>query len=293
MSTTTDTDDTYLSPPVQRAASLLRHIAEGDRVTNMSRTARTLGINRTTLLRLLRTLEAERFIESDPERGGWKIGLGLIGLAAQAFFSQDLVQVTVPVADRLVETLGLSAHLAVLDGRDVIFVVRRTPNVVLVSNVRVGTRLPAHATNLGRIILAHLPPAQVAALYHGKAMPAATKQSPVTLDQLRRRLDDDRALGIAWSDGFVEPGLSSVAAAVFDASGRPVAALNVSGRSEEFADPTRREQIGVAVREATEEISRRLGWYPAKHGNGEQHEKAAKRKAVCGLHNGANRMGDR
>ena len=56
-------DGLYVSPPVQRAARLLRHIAEGDRVTNMSRTARELGINRTTLLRLLHTLESERFIE--------------------------------------------------------------------------------------------------------------------------------------------------------------------------------------------------------------------------------------
>jgi DNA-binding IclR family transcriptional regulator len=277
MNTAAANDEAYLSPPVQRAASLLRHIANGDRVTNMSGTARALGINRTTLLRLLRTLEAERLIESDPDRGGWKIGLGLIGLAAQAFFSQDLVQVAVPVADRLVEKLGLSAHLAVLDGREVIFVVRRTPNVMLVSNVRVGARLPAHASNLGRIILAHLAPTQVEALYRGQKMTAVSTQTPITLEQLRRRLDEDRACGLAWSDGFVEPDLSSVAAAVLDASGRPVAALNVSGRSGEFADAARRQQIGGAVRDAAEEISRRLGWHPAAHGDGARRDRAAAR----------------
>ncbi len=233
MSAATDTDDAYLSPPVQRAAALLRHIGGGDRVANMSRTARTLGINRTTLLRLLRTLEAEGFIEADA-RGGWCIGLGLIGLASQALASQDVVQVAMPVAERLAGTLGLSAHLAVLDGRDIVFVVRRAPNSALVSNISVGSRLPAHATNLGRIIMAHLPPAQVERMYRGQAMQAVTKQTPVTLTALRRRLDQDRALGLAWSDGFVEPGLASVAAPVFDATGLPVAALNVSGRAEGF-----------------------------------------------------------
>ena len=75
-----DAEDAYLSPPVQRAARLLRHIAEGDPVTNMARTARELGINRTTLLRLLHTLEAERFIEPrGTDIPGWRIGLGLIG----------------------------------------------------------------------------------------------------------------------------------------------------------------------------------------------------------------------
>ena len=94
---------------MQRVARLLRHIAEGDAVTNVSRTARVLGINRTTLLRLLHTLEAERFIEQRHEGNGWRIGVGLIGLTAQAFFSEDLVQTAVPVLTRLAETLGGTA----------------------------------------------------------------------------------------------------------------------------------------------------------------------------------------
>ena len=71
----TEGDDLYASPPVQRAARLLRYIAEGDAVTNMSETARALGINRTTLVRLLHTLSAERFIEPRPGGNGWRIGV--------------------------------------------------------------------------------------------------------------------------------------------------------------------------------------------------------------------------
>ena len=62
-------DDLYASPPVQRVARLLRRIAEGDAVTNMSRTARELGINRTTLLRLLHALESERFHRTAAAKG--------------------------------------------------------------------------------------------------------------------------------------------------------------------------------------------------------------------------------
>jgi DNA-binding IclR family transcriptional regulator len=86
----------------------------------------------------------------------------------------------------------------------------------------------------------------------------------VTLEQLRRRLDEDRVLGLAWSDGFFEAGLSSVAAPIFDATDRCVAALSVSGRTPDFTGPGRREQIGHALREAAEEISRRLGWHPPR-----------------------------
>lgn len=253
-------DDLYVSPPVQRAARLLRHIAEGDRVTNMSRTARELGINRTTLLRLLHTLESERFLEALPENQGWRIGVGLIGLTAQAFYSEDLVQTSVPVLTRLAESLSLSAHLGVLDAMDVVYLVRRVPNHTFASNIRIGSRLPAHAANMGRIILAHLSPERVDRMYAGAALKAVTSRTAITPAQLHAQLNADRACGLAWSDGNYEAGISSVAAAIFDATGTPVAALNVSGHAADFAGDARRDQIAAHVRAAAAEISQRLGW---------------------------------
>jgi DNA-binding IclR family transcriptional regulator len=261
MSDPVEGDDTYLSPPVQRAARLLRHIAEGDPVVNMAKSARELGINRTTLLRLLHTLEAERLIERRGEdTPGWRIGFGLIGMAAQAFFSEDLVQVAVPVLTRLAEAVGLSAHLGVLDGYEVVYLVRRTPNHAFASNIRVGSRLPAHAANMGRIILAHLPPEKVTEMYQNAPLKAVTAHTAVTLAQLRARLDQDRASGLAWSDGAYEDRISSVAAVVLDASGTPVAAINVSGLNSSFEGEERRTRIGQAVADAGREISRQLGW---------------------------------
>jgi len=250
----------YVSPAVQRAARLLRHIAEGDSVTNISRTARQLGINRTTLMRLIETLEAERFIEARSEGSGWQIGVGLIGLTAQAFFSEDLVQIAVPVLARLAESLTLSAHLGVLDGRDIVYLVRRVPNHAFASNIRIGTRLPAHAANMGRIILAHLPPERVDRLYSGIMLNAVTPRTAVTLVQLHAQIAADRAAGLAWSDGNYEAGISSVAAAVFDATDSPVAAVNASGQTNDLTGLARRNQISADVRAAAHEISQRLGW---------------------------------
>jgi DNA-binding IclR family transcriptional regulator len=267
-------EDRYASPPVQRVARLLRRIAEGDALTNVSRAARELGINRTTLLRLLHALESERFIEPRGEAEGWRIGVGLITLTAQAFFSDDLVQTAVPVLTRLAGALTLSAHLAVLEGRDIVYLVRRVPDHALTSNIRIGSRLPAHAANMGRIILAHLPRERVERLYAGVELQAVTPHTPVTLLKLRAQLDADRALGLAWSDGNYEPGISSVAAAIFDVSNSPVAACNVTGQPAQFEGAERRAQIGAAVKEAAREISLRLGWHDglgpngsAKHGS--------------------------
>lgn len=274
-------EDPYASPPVQRVARLLRRIAEGDAVTNMSRTARELGINRTTLLRLLHALEAERFIEPRSEGEGWRIGVGLITLTAQAFFSEDLVQTAVPVLTRLAGILTLSAHLAVLDGHEIVYLVRRVPNHALASNIRIGSRLPAHAANMGRILLANLPPERVDRLYAGVELRAVTPQTPVTPLQLHSRLEADRALGLAWSDGNYEAGISSVAAAIFDVSNAPIAACNVSGPAAQFEGTERRAQIGAAVREAAREISMRLGWHEAPKANAAEPALAAPSAALA------------
>ena len=122
-------EDAYLSPPVQRAVRLLRHIVEGDPVTNLSRTARELGINRTTLLRLLHTLQAERFIEPRPEGQGWRIGVGLIGLAAQAFFRKTWSRPRCRCSRGSPNTLRLSAHLGVLDGLEIVFSSAAPPTI--------------------------------------------------------------------------------------------------------------------------------------------------------------------
>lgn len=248
----------YTVPPVERALKLLRHIAAGDAVTNMSVTARALGISRTTIIRLMATLEAERMIERR-EDGGWRLGLGLVGLAGQALYSSDLVQVGDPVIAGLAENLSLSAHIGVLDGHDVLYVARRTPNVHLVSNVGIGSRLPAHATSMGRILLAHMAAPDVVSLFADVGLSRFTERTPVTMEALLQQRERDIAAGLAWSDSNFDVGISSVAAAVLDRFGKAVAALNVTGPNASFADSGRRRVIGEAVRMAAAEISARLG----------------------------------
>jgi DNA-binding IclR family transcriptional regulator len=250
----------YIAPPVQRAVRLIRHVAEGNPVLNMSETAKALKINRTTLLRLLHTLEAEGFVEKRPSGAGYQVGLSFLEVGARALFSQDLVQVAVPVLTRLAEGLGLSAHLGVLDGTDVLYLVRQTPNTPLASNIRVGSRLPAHATSMGRMILAFMSPVELDRLYAGKELARYSDHTATTLQALRAKVEKDRIAGIAWSEAHFERGIGSAAVAVFDFSNAPIGAINVSGPVGAFTDEGRRTTIGKALRAAGAEISRRLGW---------------------------------
>jgi DNA-binding IclR family transcriptional regulator len=250
----------YIAPPVQRAVRLIRHVAEGNPVLNMSETAKLLKINRTTLLRLLHTLETEGFVERRPSGAGFQVGLTFLELAARALFSQDLVQVAVPALTKLAETVQLSAHLGVLDGTDVLYLVRRTPNTPLASNIRVGSRLPAHATTMGRILLAYMTPLEIESLYAGKELQRFSEHTSTTLAAVQAKAEKDRSAGIAWSEAYFERGISSAAVPVFDFAGQPLGAINVSGPVGTFAEESRRRVIGDELRSAGREISRRLGW---------------------------------
>lgn len=254
----------YSAPPVSRAIKVLRHIADGHSCANINRTARDLGINRTTLLRLLHTLRDERMIE-EAGNGGYALGTGLISLAARALFSRDIVQVAQPVLKDLAADLGLSAHLGVFDGRDILYLLRETPNLHLVSNVRVGSRLPAHAASIGRILLAQMPEPEVADLIAGWQLTPVTDKTRTTPEALLKQLRDDRRAGIAWSVGNFEPGIGSAAAAVFEASGNAVGAINVTGPEGDFDPETgRRPEIAARLLAAADLISQQLGHFPQK-----------------------------
>jgi DNA-binding IclR family transcriptional regulator len=253
----------YAVPPVARALKLLRHIAAGDNVSNMSVTARALGISRTTLIRLIATLEAERMIERRTDGSGYALGLGLVGLAGQALIASDIVQAGDPVILGLSAELGLSAHVGVLEGTDVLYLARRTPNAHLVSNVGIGSRLPAHATTMGRIMLAHLPAEEVRARFADAALARVSDRTPTTMAALLAQCAADRAAGLAWSDSNYEPGIASAAGVIFDRVGQVAGAVNVTGPSLSFATrENRREEIGRAVLAAASAISSRLGHAP-------------------------------
>lgn len=250
----------YSVPPVERAFKLLRHIAAGGRCRNAAATARELGINRTTLIRLLHTLEAERMIETEDEGASWQLGPGMLTLAAEALKSRDVVRLAQPVMARLAAELGLSSHLGVLDGREIIYLLREAPNSHLVSNVREGSRLPAHATTVGRVLLAWLPPAELERRYAGAEFTIHTDKTAPDLAALKAQIEHDRARGMAWSSGNFERGIGSCAAPVFDHRGRVIAALNVTGPEAQFAPETPlAARIEARVKAAAAELSAALG----------------------------------
>jgi DNA-binding IclR family transcriptional regulator len=142
-------------------------------------------------------------------------------------------------------------------------VLKASPTSTFASNVTVGTRLPAHATTLGRILLADADDATLRSLYPEATLPRISAQSPRTLAELKRLLREDRARGYAVSESFFEQGISAVVAPVRDQRGIIVAAVSVTAQRPAF-EPETRERLVAHVLGAAGELSRRLNYRPAE-----------------------------
>ena len=246
-------------PAARSALALLQALARQPGPAPAAALARDLGLPRSTTYHLLAELQAAGFVVHLPEERRYGLGVSAFELGSAYMRQEPLARLARPVLGRLVDAVGHTAHLAVLHGREVLYVVEeRAPGrPALVTYV--GVRLPAQLTASGRAVLAHLPPAQVRALFPDVgAFVERHGTGPRSLSALRRLLTEVRQTGYATEDGQVTPGFASVAAAVHDHSGHPVAGVAVTFPSDAVDDVTR-ERMAVRTARAASELTRRLG----------------------------------
>jgi DNA-binding IclR family transcriptional regulator len=252
-------------PAATRTLRVLRYLASQPEPVPLDRIAGACGLPRSTAYHLVTAMIEEGFVVhlADEHR----FGLGVAAFEVGSGFSRQepLQRISRRVLADLVDRTGQSAHLAVLHGRDVLYVVEeRAPGrPPLVTDV--GVRLPAHLTASGRAILSALPAAQVRALYPDTdAFVDRHGTGPRTLSALRSVLSETRRRGHATEEGEVTPGFASVAAPVLDHIGHPVAGVAVTfadGYADGHAEDRTAEPGGFAqeVRRAAGVLTQRLG----------------------------------
>ncbi len=221
--------------------------------------ARGLGIPRSSTYHLLEVLREHGFVVHLREERRFGLGVAAFELGSAYSRQAPLQRLARPILTRLVDETRHNAHFAVLHGTDVLYLVEerapRRPSLV----TDVGVRLPAQLTASGLAMLAELPAAQVRALYPSRdAFVQRHGLGPRSLTELRAVLGRHRARGYAVEEGTVTPDFSSVAAAVLDHSGHPVASFAVTYRGGQV-DDVERAAIVEAVRASATELSGRIG----------------------------------
>jgi DNA-binding IclR family transcriptional regulator len=173
--------------------------------------------------------------------------------------SQELAEIARPHLETLRDRTDCSAHLAVLDGTEIVYIARYADKKALTSRISIGTRFPAHATSMGRAILAQLPADEVRRRFTGRTLARFTAATPTTLKALLATLEDDRARGYILSRSNFEAGIASVAAPVLDSEGNVVAAINISTPESTVSASALETAIKDQVVHAAKTISEWLG----------------------------------
>lgn len=245
-------------PAAESTLRILSHLATQRGPVPASAIALALGLPRSTVYQLLAVLTERGFVVHLPEERRYGLGLAAFELSTGFSRQEPLSHLGRPLVAQLVDRLGESAHLVVLHGRDVIYLVEerapRRPSLV----TDVGVRLPGHLTASGRALLAALPAAQLRALYpNAAAFPTRDGRGPRTSTELRRLLELVREHGYAQEDGEITAGMASVAVAVLGHAGWPAAAIAVTFPRERIPEP---EWPALAERIAgtAAELSRRI-----------------------------------
>jgi DNA-binding IclR family transcriptional regulator len=251
-------NDRYTVPGLERGLRILAEFSRREPVLTAPELARRLGVPRSTVFRLLVTLEAMGFLERTQDGRAHRLGLAVLRLGFEYLASLGITELGRPILERMRDATGYAANLVMRDGRDIVYIQRAAATSPFASSVTVGTRLPAHATVLGQVLLGDLTLAQLRALYPESRLEGSGPNTPANADALFELVQQTRSRGYVLAEGFYEAHISTVAAPVFGDDDHIVAAigLTVPGAIPEEQRPS----LIAQVRGAATELSTLLNY---------------------------------
>lgn len=242
---------------LHRALSIVEEIARSGQDLGVTELSRRLGLNKSTVHRLLATLQSRGYVEQNGEGGRYGLGLKILELGSAASKRIGLREVARPLLERLSGELGEAVNLVVLRGAEAVYIDKVDTDTLIRMHFELGKRSPLHCTAAGKVLLAFSPQPIEDVLGRGE-LPRFTRNTITRPDELRAHLAEVRERGYAIDDEEQEAGVRCVAAPVWDRDGRLAAAVSVSGPTLRL-QPDRVPAIAAALLATTAAISRRLG----------------------------------
>lgn len=235
---------------IDRAFSVLRSLAAGP--AGVTDIADRVGLPKSTVSRMLSTLEELGAVEQVAAGGEYRIGFAMIELAAAARPGRSLVSIARPHLVELSRRTGEAVGVSIPDGDDMIYLDQLTPDGELQVRDWTGHRIPMHAVPSGHVVLAN--DSALASRIERGTLRRFTEHTIVDAAALQARLELVRSDGYAWALEEFADGMNSVAAAVRNVDGTVVAALHVYGPASRFPGDRDRTELGALVRAAADNI---------------------------------------
>lgn len=243
---------------LERGLAVLEVLAEAESPISLSVIAQQIGLPVPTTHRILGTLVASGYVERDLRTKWYELGLKILELrGAMTIGAIRIAAELHPQVRSLARRTQVRAHLALYRGGNVVYIDRVDPRDEA-PYVALGQQAPAHATSLGKAILAYLPTDEVNAYMGERLGRRYTPRTIIDADELRADLATVRERGFSRDHGEYQVGVSCIGAPIFDYSQRPVAAVSVAGRPEDI-DPRETELARQVITIATA-MSARYGF---------------------------------
>ena len=242
-------------PALRRAIAMLRHMASSNRAITAGALVRALEIPRSSVYDILAVLEELGLVART--ESGFVLGAGVHELGASYLRTNPLQRLAQPVVRQLADDTTATAQLAVIRGWETEYVLKEQSLKSVAVITATGVRLPSYLTATGRAILAQLPKSEVLAMFQSETgFVSRTGRGPTSVKALNAVLAQERRAGCAIEHGEVTPGISTIAAPVYDVLKRPIAAIGVSLISE--ALPEDMTPVVDRVQTAAAEVTAKL-----------------------------------
>jgi IclR family transcriptional regulator, KDG regulon repressor len=242
---------------VERALDILLCFTREEPSRSLTQIAESIHMSKTTVHRLLATLESKRFITRDKNTGSYHLGFLFIEMASLVLQNDDLHRWAKPYLQRLSKEFGETVDLSILDGSYVIYLdVIESPQRVKLA-AAVGQRLPAFFTASGKALLAFLPEEQVQKIISDN-LAESSNHTPASVSDAIADLRITAERGYAISEQEYEEEINAVAAPIFDKDKHPIASIAIVGPSFRL-HKDRLPALGEAIRQMTQVISSEIG----------------------------------
>jgi len=241
-----------------RGLNILEALARAEGGLTLTDVSQRVDLPPSTAHRLLATLDRMGYVYQAGELGRWYIGLQAFTVGSTFLASRDFVAQSHPHMRRLMEQSGETANLAILDGTEAVFIAQVQCHEMMRILVKLGSRVPLHASGVGKAIFASLPDEQIDAILKVKGLPRITTHTIVAPETMWAALKVIRHRGYSFDDEEHAPGTRCVAATIYDEHAEPLCAISLAGPASRLPDE-RIRQLGPAVAHTAEELTRKVG----------------------------------
>jgi len=250
-------EDHYLSS-VKNALRIIKSFTMDEPEKRVSDLSASLSLSKSSVSRMMATLASEGFVSKDPETHKYRLGLSILTLSGIINTNMDIYQESQPILNKLVENIGETAHISILDNLDVIYLLKVECKHPVRFLTHIGKRNPPYSTSSGKVMLAYSNMKLVEQVLE-RGLHKFTKNTISTSEKLYAELKQIREDGYSFSIEEFTEGVTSIAAPVFDYRGNVIAALSVVGPKQRIPS-FKIHVLAKKVMEAAMEISNRMGY---------------------------------